>query len=71
LLLTDGTRLSASHDSGVPATDTADQGRRLEEKFAGLVEPVLGVARCRSLIDRIAGVDNLGDAREMVALTGA
>ena len=36
LLLTDGTRLRARHDSGIAAADTALQGRRLEEKFAGL-----------------------------------
>ena len=50
ILLTDGTRLSATHDAGIPATDTADQGRRLEEKFVGLVEPVLGSQRCQALI---------------------
>jgi 2-methylcitrate dehydratase PrpD len=71
LLLTDGTRLRASHDSGIAATDTADQGRRLEEKFVGLVEPVLGSQRCQALISRIRSFDTLGNLRELMALTGA
>jgi len=70
LLLKDGTRLSARHDAGIPAADTADQGRRLEEKFAGLVEPVLGSQRCNSLISGIGGFEALGDIRELMALTG-
>jgi 2-methylcitrate dehydratase PrpD len=70
LLLTDGTRVSARHDAGVPATETADQGRRLEEKFVGLVEPVLGSQRCRALISRVGGFEMLGDLRELMALTG-
>lgn len=71
LLLTDGTRLRATHDSGMAATDTADQGRRLEEKFVSLVEPVLGAQRCQTLISRIAGFDTLSDLHELMALTGA
>jgi 2-methylcitrate dehydratase PrpD len=71
LLLTDGTCLHAQHDSGIAATDTSDQGRRLEEKFAGLVEPVLGSQRCRALISGIRSFDTLGNLRELMALTGA
>jgi hypothetical protein len=71
LLLTDGTRLRARHDSGIAASDTADQGRRLEEKFAGLVEPVLGAQRCRALISRISSFNTLGNLRELMALTAA
>jgi 2-methylcitrate dehydratase PrpD len=71
LLLTDGTRLRASHDSGIAATDTTDQGHRLEEKFIGLVDPVLGSQRCRALISRISSFDTLGNLRELMALTGA
>jgi 2-methylcitrate dehydratase PrpD len=70
LLLRDGTRLSARHDAGVPAADTADQGRRLEEKFVGLVEPVLGAERCNALISRIGGFEALGEIGELAALTG-
>jgi hypothetical protein len=70
LLLTDGSRYSARHDSGIAATDAEDQGRRLEEKFAGLVEPVLGSQRCQALIARIADFDTLRNLRELMALTG-
>lgn len=70
VLLTDGTRLSARHDSGIAAADTADQGRRLEEKFAGLVEPILGAQRCTALISRITGFETLENLRELMALTG-
>jgi 2-methylcitrate dehydratase PrpD len=70
LLLTDGSRYTARHDSGIAATDADDQGRRLEEKFAGLVEPVLGSQRCQALIARIADFDTLRNLRELMALTG-
>jgi 2-methylcitrate dehydratase PrpD len=70
LLLTDGTRLSASHDAGIAAVDTTDQGRRLEEKFVGLVEPVLGSQRCHALIAGIAEFETLDNLRELMILTG-
>ena len=71
LLLTDGTRLNARHDSGIPARDTADQQRRLEQKFAGLVEPVLGFQRCRALISSINRFETLEHLRDLMALTAA
>jgi 2-methylcitrate dehydratase PrpD len=71
VLLTDGNRLSASHDSGVAAVDSTDQGRRLEIKFTGLVEPVLGSDRCRKLISSINNIETLSDLRELMSLTGA
>ena len=58
VFLTDGTRLRASHDAGIPMVDTADQQRRLEEKFTGLVEPALGSQRCRALISNIKNVES-------------
>jgi 2-methylcitrate dehydratase PrpD len=71
VLLTDGTRLEARHDSGIAAVDTTHQGRRLEEKFVGLVEPVLGSDRCMALISRINDFETLGDLGELLALTGS
>ncbi len=71
VLLTDGTRLRASHDSGIAATDCADQGRRLEEKFTALVEPVLGSGRSSALISAINGFETLRNLREVMPLTGA
>lgn len=71
LLLTDGTRVTAQHDSGVPATDMAMQGQRLKEKFTSLVEPVLGAERCQALITLIARVDRLPDVRDIMRLSAA
>jgi 2-methylcitrate dehydratase PrpD len=70
VLLTDGTRLRAKHDSGLAASDTLHQGRRLEEKFAGLVAPVLGSQRCATMLSLIGGFEALRDLRELMALTG-
>ena len=67
--LTDGTCLKASHDSGIAAVDTYDQGRRLEEKFVGLVEPVLGSERCVKLISSINDLETLENLRGLMALT--
>jgi len=71
LLLTNGSRISARHDSGVPAPDTADQGRRLEAKFAGLVEPILGTERTTALIAEIGRLESLPDLRGLLALCAA
>ena len=68
LLLTDGTRLSATHDAGIAAVDTAEQGRRLEEKFSGLVEPVLGADRCSALIDAVRRFESLDGLGAFMAL---
>jgi len=71
VLLTDGDRLSSSHDSGIAAVDSTDQGHRLEAKFTGLVAPVLGSDRCRELISRISNFETLSDLSELMSLTGA
>jgi hypothetical protein len=57
----------AQHDSGVPMTDVTAQGARLEEKFAALVEPVLGTERSRALIDQVGRIDELPNLRGMMA----
>jgi 2-methylcitrate dehydratase PrpD len=59
-----GTR-TTEYDSGVPARDLVDQGRKLRAKFAALVEPVLG-AEAAALADRIDHVDQLSSARQLV-----
>ncbi len=59
LHLPDGTRHAAEHDSGVPAADVAEQGRRLELKFAGLVKPVLGRRKATALAQAVAELDTL------------
>ena len=71
LELTDGKRVSASYDSGVPASDVDEQGRRLEEKFASLAEPIIGSAKTRELIGEIARLDTLADLRGVMRLCEA
>jgi 2-methylcitrate dehydratase PrpD len=68
LLLTNGSRISARHDSGIPAADTAEQGRRLEEKFTSLVEPILGTGRTTALIQEIGRLEALADVRGLLTL---
>jgi 2-methylcitrate dehydratase PrpD len=68
LELTDGTRLTARHDSGVPASNVADQGRRLEAKFSALAEPILGRGRAADLMGEIGRLDTLKDLRGLMAL---
>jgi 2-methylcitrate dehydratase PrpD len=70
LVLTDGRRVTATHDSGVPATDIAEQGRRLEEKFTSLAEPILGAATARDLVDQIGRFDALRDLRGVMRMCG-
>jgi len=67
LELTDGRTLTAEHDSGVPAADVADQGRRLEAKFIALAEPLLGRARTDALINDINALDSLPNIQPMMA----
>jgi len=66
--LTDGCRVTARHDAGIPAADIADQGRRLSAKFEALVEPVLGAPRTRELRETIAGLDHLADVASLTKL---
>jgi 2-methylcitrate dehydratase PrpD len=70
LVLTDGRHVAASHDAGVPASDVAEQGRRLAEKFTSLAEPVLGAAKTRDLISEIDRFDALGDLRGVMRMCG-
>jgi hypothetical protein len=57
--LRDGSRFTAHHDAGVPAHDVAHQGKRLEAKFAALVDPVLGTDKTARLIADIGQLDSL------------
>ena len=70
LELTDGRRLTTSYDSGVPASDITEQGRRLEEKFTSLAEPILGGAKTRDLIGEIGRMDALVDLRIVMRMCG-
>jgi hypothetical protein len=66
--LTDGRVVTARHDSGVPAADVAEQGRRLEEKCLALADPVIGANRVSRLIGAVAELDNAPNVRELMAL---
>jgi 2-methylcitrate dehydratase PrpD len=61
--LADQTTVQAAHDAGMPATDIAAQGHRLEAKFAGLAAPVLGAARAEALIAEVATIERRADLR--------
>jgi 2-methylcitrate dehydratase PrpD len=64
--LTDGRRVTSRYDSGVPASDIAEQGRRLEEKFTSLAAPILGSAKSRDLLGEIGRLEALSDLRGMM-----
>jgi hypothetical protein len=64
-----GRRFAARRDSGVPAVDIDEQGRRLADKFISLATPVLGAARTSELCETIANLDNLADFATAARLT--
>lgn len=68
---TDGRRFTASYDAGVPAAEVMEQGRKLEQKFHALVEPVLGAARAREIVATVRGLDGLADLRGLARLCAA
>jgi 2-methylcitrate dehydratase PrpD len=66
LALNNGQHLTARHDSGIPAIDLQRQGQRLEDKFAALVDPVLGTEKTARLIAKIDQLSALSDIREIL-----
>ncbi len=66
--LADGRRVAARHDSGIPAADIAEQGKRLADKLDALVEPALGAPRARELRQMAAALDGLADIAELTRL---
>lgn len=64
--LIDGQHLEAQHDSGIPETDIAAQGSRLEAKFHALVAPFLSEERVTRILQVISELDAL---RSMSDLT--
>ena len=65
IALADGRTVTARCDSGVPARDVDEQGRRLEDKFSALVAPLLGAARADALRETIGNLDELQDIGEL------
>jgi 2-methylcitrate dehydratase PrpD len=62
-----GASTSGEHDSGVPASDLVAQGLKLRAKFAGLVDPLIGV-EAKALADRIDHITELSSARGLLLL---
>jgi hypothetical protein len=60
----------ATADTGVPATDLAEQGRRLRRKYDALARPVLGAGRADALAERVSALGSLDDARELLGRGG-
>jgi 2-methylcitrate dehydratase PrpD len=71
LVLTDGRRVAASHDAGVPASDIDEQGDRLAGKFTSLAEPILGREKARDLLGEIGRIDALSDLHGLMRLCAA
>jgi 2-methylcitrate dehydratase PrpD len=70
LRLRDGSKVSAQHDAGIPASDAVAQGKRLEAKFAALADPVIGTENAAQLIVEIGRLENLADVRGLMRLGG-
>lgn len=68
LTLDDGKQFSMSHDSGVPASDIEEQGRRIDAKFLGLAEPVLGRSRAEEVVDAVRRLDTLSSVFDLTRL---
>jgi 2-methylcitrate dehydratase PrpD len=62
----DGRELRAVCDVGEPAADLADQGRRLEAKFAALAAPVVGGDRADELAALVARIETLPSVAALV-----
>jgi 2-methylcitrate dehydratase PrpD len=58
---------TATHDSGVPATDLEAQGRKLLTKFHGLARPVVDAKAAAQIASRIDDLERLTSARELTA----
>ncbi len=63
---TDGRRLQASRDAGIPDTDLVAQGKRLEDKFDKLAGSVLREARVKTLKDMLNRLESV-TAKELMA----
>ncbi|HZT65736.1 MAG TPA: MmgE/PrpD family protein [Acidimicrobiales bacterium] len=64
-----GEVLTAAHDVFVPEADLALQGKRLEEKFLSLAEPIIGASAAGRLVGAVSELAHLGDVRELMAET--
>ena len=65
----DGREASMSSDSGRPATDLAEQGRRLRAKFDALATPVVGADAAAALADEVAALADRPDVGGLMRRT--
>lgn len=66
--LKDGTRLQASHDSGVPAPDVVRQGERIGAKFDALARPVIGDNRTGALRAAVEAIETAPSLAEIMQI---
>lgn len=66
--LRDGTRLHATHDSGIPAADVAEQGGRIGAKFDALAKPVIGDNRAGALRSAIENIETAPSLTEIMQI---
>jgi 2-methylcitrate dehydratase PrpD len=71
LKLKDGRSVSTSYDSGVPASDIDEQGRRIAEKFSSLAEPVLDAPKSSKLLEQLQRFDTLNNLRAVICTCAA
>ncbi len=63
----DGARFEATGDTSVPNDDLDQQERKLTEKFAALVNPILGVERKDQIIAAVGQFESLDDIKPLLA----
>jgi 2-methylcitrate dehydratase PrpD len=65
--LTDGRRLEARYDSGVPEKDVALQGDKVAAKYRALATPVLGAAKAEALLAAVRRLESLDSIDGLLA----
>jgi 2-methylcitrate dehydratase PrpD len=68
IALKDGRKFTTRYDSGIPASDIAAQGIRVEAKYFSLAEPVIGRAQAERLANAVHGLDGLASVGELTRL---
>ncbi|MBT7667025.1 MAG: hypothetical protein HN608_19070, partial [Rhodospirillaceae bacterium] len=64
--LHDGQTLERSFDVGIPATDVAAQGLKIDAKFRALAVPLLGKAAAEALLADLHNLENLDNAGQLM-----
>jgi hypothetical protein len=64
-----GRRLRAESDSGVPATNLTDQRENLLRKFLAIATPVIHRENAQRLADTVLHADEIAAASDLIAFT--